>query len=120
MALDESLAETSVAAALDADAADVLVCKPMALGGLDRVREAAALARKRGVEVVVTTTIDAVVARTGAIHLAASLGDVPACGLATAGLLADDLADDPAPVEGGRMRVPQRKGLGVEGAWKNV
>ena len=85
----------------------------MALGGVDRAREAARRARAVGVEVVVTTTIDAVVARTAAVHLAASLPDVPACGLATAELLADDLAPDPAPVENGRVRVPQNPGLGV-------
>lgn len=114
VALDESLSETSVASVLTADAADVLVCKPMALGGLDRVQDVAARAREAGVEVVVTTTIDAVVARTGAVHLAASLPDVVHCGLATADLLAEDLAPDPAPVEDGRISVPQAKGLGVE------
>ena len=113
VALDETLANSSAASVLAADAADVLVLKPMALGGLDRAREVARRARAVGVEGVVTTTIDAVVARTAAVHLAASLGDVPACGLATAELLADDLAPDPAPVENGRVRVPQDPGLGV-------
>ena len=118
VALDETLSETSAASVLAADAADVFVLKPMAVGGLDRAREVATRAREAGVAAVVTTTIDAVVARTGAVHLAASLPDVPACGLATAGLLADDLASDPAPVDGGRVKVPQDAGLGVEGAWE--
>jgi len=87
----------------------------MALGGVDRARQAALEAREAGVEPVVTTTIDAVVARTAALHLAASVPDLPACGLATADRLAEDLAPDPAPVEDGRMAVPDAPGHGVEG-----
>ncbi|MFB6121063.1 MAG: mandelate racemase/muconate lactonizing enzyme family protein [Halobacteriaceae archaeon] len=112
VALDESLTEVSVADALDA--ADVLVLKPMVLGGLDKVRAAATAARAAGATSVVTTTVDALVARLGAVHVAASLGDVPPCGLATADLLAADLGPDPAPVTEGRIRVPAAPGLGVE------
>jgi o-succinylbenzoate synthase len=114
VALDESLAETGVETALDAEAADVLVLKPMALGGPDRAVAAARLARDRGAEAVVTTTVDAVVARTAAVHAAAALGDVPACGLATASLLAEDLYSDPAPVSDGAIRVPEGPGLAGE------
>jgi len=110
VALDESLAEVSVSDVLDVDAADALILKPMALGGVDRARSAALEARRQGVDAVVTTTIDAVVARTAAVHLAASLPDVPACGLATADMLDSDLAPDPAPVEDGRAAVPQGNG----------
>ncbi|MCO8268479.1 o-succinylbenzoate synthase, partial [Haloferax sp. AB510] len=35
-------------------------------------------------------------------------------GLATASLLDADLAADPAPVREGRMRVPNRPGLGID------
>jgi o-succinylbenzoate synthase len=118
LALDETLTETSVALGLAPEATDGLVCKPMAVGGFDPTREAANRARETGVDVVVTTTIDAAVARTGAVHLAASLPDVCACGLATAELLAGDLATDPAPIEEGQVRVPQGEGLGVEGPWR--
>ena len=117
VALDESLIESSVDEIIEADAADVLVLKPMALGGIDRARTAALRAREAGVSIVVTTTIDAAVARTAAVHLAASLPESPACGLATAELLAEDLAPDPAPIENGTARVPQEKGLGVEVDW---
>jgi o-succinylbenzoate synthase len=110
IALDESLAAASVDEVLAADAADVLVCKPMALGGPDRARATARRAREAGCEAVFTTTIDAALARAGAVHVAASLPDVPACGLATAGWLARDLAPDPCPVAGGAMAVPQGKG----------
>ena len=68
-------------------------------------------ASQRGVESVVTTTIDAVVARTGAVHVAAALPGRTACGLATGPMLADDLAPDPAPIEDGQMCVPTGPGL---------
>jgi o-succinylbenzoate synthase len=114
VALDESLANRSVTDVLAADAADYLVLKPMALGGTDRARQAARQARQAGVTPVVSTTIDGVVARTAAVHVAAAIPEVPACGLATAELLAEDLAPDPAPVADGQIAVPQDMGLGVE------
>ncbi|WP_232688597.1 mandelate racemase/muconate lactonizing enzyme family protein [Halobacterium zhouii] len=113
VALDESLPAHSASDVFPA--ADYVVLKPMALGGVDRARDVALAARNAGVTPVVTTTIDAVVARTAAVHLAASLPDVPACGLATADRLVEDLAADPAPVERGRIRVPDGPGVGVSG-----
>ena len=111
VALDESLAEASVDEALAAGAADVLVLKPMALGGPGRARRAALRARKVGVEPVVTTTIDGSLARAAAVHVAASIPGVRPCGLATASWLASDLGDeDPAPVEDGTVRIPEGAG----------
>jgi o-succinylbenzoate synthase len=110
VALDESLATHSVEDVLDADAADVLVLKPMALGGPDHAREAALTAREAGCGAVLTTTVDGALARAGAVHVAASLPDPPAAGLATADRLAEDLLADPAPVDGGHVRVPQEPG----------
>ncbi|SEV91417.1 mandelate racemase/muconate lactonizing enzyme family protein [Halobacterium jilantaiense] len=112
VALDEALVHHDLDAVLDV--ADYVVLKPMALGGVDRAREAAVRARDAGVEPVFTTTIDAAVARAAAVHLAASVPDVPTCGLATADRLADDLAADPTPVADGHIRVPDGPGHGVE------
>jgi len=111
VALDESVAVAGVDTILERDAADVLVCKPMVLGGPVRTCEVARRAAARGVDTVVTTTIDGVVARIGALHVAAALPDVPACGLATGDRLDSDLAPDPAPVDAGRMAVPSGPGL---------
>ncbi|MCL9814116.1 o-succinylbenzoate synthase [Natranaeroarchaeum aerophilus] len=118
IALDESLASHSFEEIREEDAADALVLKPMALGGLDRARRIARDARREGVRPVVTTTIDAVVARTGAVHLAASLPGIDACGLATGGMLAEDLATDPAPIEDGNAMVPRDAGVGTRGPWE--
>lgn len=112
LALDESLAgRTLEGIEALADATDVFVLKPMALGGVDRAVELG----RRLENVVVTTTIDAVVARTAAVHAAAALEVERACGLATADMLANDLAPDPAPVRDGQISVPRRPGLGIEG-----
>ncbi|MFB6128776.1 MAG: mandelate racemase/muconate lactonizing enzyme family protein [Halorhabdus sp.] len=114
IALDESLRERGLDEILATRSADVLVLKPMALGGVRRARSLAREARSRGVDPVITTTIDGVVARTAAVHLAASLGIERACGLATADRLREDLAPDPAPVTDGRIAVPTGPGIGVE------
>ncbi|RLM67819.1 mandelate racemase/muconate lactonizing enzyme family protein [Halorubrum sp. Atlit-26R] len=111
IAADESVAARGVDAVLDAGAADAVVLKPMALGGPDRALAAALRARRAGVDPVVTTTIDAVVARTAAVHVAAAIPDVSPCGLATGALLDEDLAPDPCPIADGSLPVPSGAGL---------
>lgn len=118
IALDEGLLEHGVDAICDAGAADVVVLKPMALGGIDVARKVAAWVTELDVTPIVTTTIDGVVARTGAVHLAAAIPDIPPCGLATGEFLAEDLGRDPVLLEKGAAVVPQAKGLGVEGVWE--
>jgi L-alanine-DL-glutamate epimerase-like enolase superfamily enzyme len=118
VAVDETLATHSAEEVLEAGAADVLVLKPMAFGGVERARRTAVEAQDAGVASVVTTTIDAVVARTGAVHVAASLAGVLPCGLATGDWLSTDLGADPAFVDDGAVRVPQDPGLGVHGVWE--
>ena len=113
IALDESLRATGLDAILGADAGDVLVVKPMAIGGVRRARSLALEARAQGIDPVVTTTIDGVLARTAAVHLAASLDIERACGLATADRLREDIAPDPAPVRDGEIAVPSQPGVGV-------
>lgn len=113
IALDESVVQASDPLAL-VDLADTFVCKPMALGGLERTRRVATGALDAGLEVVVSTTVDAVVARTAAAHLAASLPVVAPSGLATGDRLEGDLADDPATIDAGKLTLPDRPGLGIE------
>lgn len=115
IALDESLSEQGVAAIVDADAADALVLKPMVLGGPGEAYAVATRCRHAGVEPIVSTTVDAVVARTAAVHVAAAIPDVRPCGLATADRLVADLGPDPSPVEDGRMSVPDGPGIGLDG-----
>lgn len=117
IAVDESLQVVDIDEIIATEAADVIVIKPMVVGGIDRAYRLAIRAREAGLEVVVSNTIDGVVARTGAVHLAASLMPLDPCGLATADRLESDLAPDPSPVDDGHLRVPQSPGVGVEVDW---
>ena len=73
------------------------------------------MARDAGVQVVVTTTLDSVVGRLGAAHLAAGAASPElAQGLATGLLLTEDLAPDPARIKGGKLMLPDRPGLGID------
>jgi o-succinylbenzoate synthase len=110
IALDEGLYEHGLDAVLTANAADTLVLKPMAMGGPDVALETAVLARGAGVDPIVTTTIDGAFARAAAVHVAAAIPAVSACGLATGDRLAADLVADPVPVTRGRIHVPQKEG----------
>ncbi|WP_324757940.1 mandelate racemase/muconate lactonizing enzyme family protein [Haloarcula sp. GH36] len=114
IALDESLIEHRVDTVIDADAADVLILKPMVVGGPGNAHTLALRARERGIEPVVTTTIDGVVARLAALHVAAAIPGIAPCGLATGGRLAGDLATDPTTLADGTLSVPQTDGLGVD------
>ncbi len=117
IALDESLATHELDRVLTANAADIVILKPMVHGGIDRAHAAAHAAIAAGIDPVITTTIDGVIARTAAGHLAASLPTDRAHGLATADRLAYDLGPDPAPITDGKMQIPTRPGHGVREVW---
>ncbi len=104
----------SARAILASAAADLLVLKPMRLGGIDVTRAVAAAAAAAGASVIVTTTIDTGIATAAALQVAATVADGGrAHGLATASLLEADLLRAPLPVAGGVMRLPAGPGLGV-------
>lgn len=117
IALDESLTTHPIDRVLAEDAADIVILKPMVLGGIDHAHATAQDAIAAGIEPVITTTIDGVIARTAAGHLAASLPTDRAHGLATADRLARDLGPDPAPITDGTMQIPDRPGHGVREVW---
>lgn len=110
VAVDESLRVVGVERVLEAGVADVAVLKPMALGGPAAAVDLAGHLQGRGVDVVVTTTIDAAIARAAAVHVAAAIPGGRACGLATASLLAEDLGPGPAPIREGHVAVPDGPG----------
>jgi o-succinylbenzoate synthase len=115
IAADEDV--TSVESArrvLEEDAADILVVKPMVVGGLRPARMIVEVAEAIGAPVVVTTTVDTGIGTAAALHLAATLPPGgPACGLATGYLLAADLLARPLAIRRGRMELPDGPGLGV-------
>ena len=81
------------------DAADVAVLKVAPLGG---VRAALEVAERIGLPVVVSSAVETSVGLAAGVALAAALPELPyACGLATIGLLADDVVTEPLrPVDG--------------------
>lgn len=117
IAVDESVAAPDFRLVDWTSVVNAVVIKPMAVGGVDRSYQLGTRAREAGLDVVISTTIDAVIARTAAVHLAAGLAvDTPA-GLDTANRLATDLAPDPIEHRDGHLALPDSAGLGTLGPW---
>ena len=116
VAADESIrSETDAVRAL-ALGVTTLIVKPQALGGPDVALSIATRANEAGASVVVTSFLDSAVGVAHALHVAAAVDAAApqsrAHGLATATLLASDVAEAP-PVVAGAMAVPAAKGLGL-------
>ncbi len=62
----------------------------------------------------ISTLYETGIGLAAALHVAATVPGDRAHGLATAGLLADDLLVEPFTVEAGRIALPSGAGLGVE------
>ena len=96
-------------------AADILVIKPQLAGGLRIGQQIIAEATQRGIQCVITSTIETGIGLTAALHLAAASPAITLeCGLATLSLLADDLLVDELPLHHGFIEVPAGLGLGAE------
>lgn len=137
IAADEALLlPGGIESVIAARAADVLILKPALMGGLARVWDIAADLRGKAEaegarsahgadappDIVITTALDSAIGRLGALHLAAALpGLTRACGLATGGLLAEDVAATPDVLRG-EMMPWDAPGLGVAvaGRWLEV
>ena len=119
VAADESVTGAdSVRALLAAGAADVLILKPMMLGGPAATLQVAELARAAGVECVVTSTLETGIGLAASAHAAAALPEPwHACGLATAELLDDDLLEESLRIKRGQLLLPEGTGLGIQLDW---
>jgi o-succinylbenzoate synthase len=114
IAADESVRDlASARAILDAGAADLLVLKPMALGGLRAARLAAELARERGAGIVVTSLLESETGRAGALHVAASLGQAAHAHGLLAGVSPFPSTLRLTPHADGTLEVPGVPGLGI-------
>ncbi|MBI5549223.1 MAG: o-succinylbenzoate synthase [Deltaproteobacteria bacterium] len=120
IAADEALLQAGAAESLLAGshpAVDVVVLKPVALGGLLVALDLAQRARAVGVAAFVTTMLDGPIATAAAAHLAALLdssdGCGPAHGLATGALFVESASHPSLRVEGGRVAIPDVPGWGV-------
>ena len=116
LAVDEAVHNLeSVYLVLDSEVADILVIKPQLAGGLRIAKQMIQAASERGVNSVITSTIEAGIGLASELHLAAASPAVTLeCGLATLPLLADDLLSEELLVCDGFLTVPTGPGLGVE------
>ncbi|HZA14382.1 MAG TPA: o-succinylbenzoate synthase [Myxococcaceae bacterium] len=118
IAADESVRSAADAATLlePTPAVDLLVLKPMVLGGLWRSLEIARRAAARGVGTYVSSSLDGVVARGAAAQLAAALpGGEWASGLGVGGLFRDEPERHPVTPRRGRIALDPTPGLGFDG-----
>ncbi len=115
IAVDEALHGLESAQRILAnEAADIFVIKPQLAGGLRAGQQMIAAAAERGVRSVITSTLEAGIGLVAALHLAAAAPAVTLeCGLATLGLLVDDLVMDDLIVREGFLAVPTGPGLGI-------
>ncbi len=116
IAADESVHNLeSARLVMEHEAADILVIKPQLAGGLRLGQQIIAEATQRGIQCVITSTIETGIGLTAALHLAAASPSVTLeCGLATLSLLADDLLVDELHLRHGFIEVPTGPGLGVK------
>jgi o-succinylbenzoate synthase len=102
IAADEALRDAAAAEALcAAQACDVFVLKPAALGPIEVTRKLAARAREAGIDVVLTSLLDGEVSQLAGLHLGAALRLERACGFGPV------LEGDTRPrVAEGRVAIP--------------
>lgn len=112
---DEVLRDAAPRAAVVAQsAADLLVLKPMVLGGLRPALELARRGAAAGMGAFATTTFDSSVGTAAALHLAAALPQRVAHGLGTGAHLGGDLVRATLLPEEGTLRLPASPGLGID------
>lgn len=84
IAADESVSNLAqLQQIISNQAADIIILKPMALGGILTAHRAAIIAFAGGLDVVITNTLDGAISTQAAFDLASSLPIKRACGLAT-------------------------------------
>lgn len=113
---DESVFDPGDAVrAANARIADIFSLKIMKAGGLRRAMEVAAIARTVGIEVYGGCMFETSIAHAAGAHLVAAVPNlVLGCEFyMSTYYAADDLAQEPFPVSGGKVHVPTGPGLGV-------
>ncbi|HEY3727592.1 MAG TPA: enolase C-terminal domain-like protein [Solirubrobacteraceae bacterium] len=107
LALDESTIEPGV---LDSRVCDLVCLKIGGCGGLTGLLAAAHRARAAGYEVYLASTLDGPLGIAAALHAAAALAPLRACGLNTLALFAG--RPNPLPASEGAIAPPVTPGLG--------
>lgn len=115
LALDEEIQnEADALALIRSRLCDVLVLKPMILGGLMSCMRVVDAARLANMRVVYTSAWESDVGVAATLHLAAASGSVSgAVGLSTAGSIGRELVDCPLAINNARLSIGSDPGLGL-------
>jgi o-succinylbenzoate synthase len=115
IAVDEAVRNAAdIGRVASAQAADIVVLKPMFLGGWRPTKQAAELALNCGLSVIITTALEGSIGRAHATHYAAALKlKNYAQGLGTGILIAEDLTLSPLTIAHGEIPIPAVTGLGI-------
>jgi O-succinylbenzoic acid--CoA ligase len=109
IAVDETLSLVNgLQRVIEEKAADVVVLKPMFLGGIQRTYQFASQAKEAGLEVVLTNALESAVGRMGCIHTAARMPGVHGLG----SVIRRDVSWFP-PVTGDGILLSSLPGLGL-------
>jgi len=116
LALDEEINNSADAARLITERlCDGVVLKPMVVGGLQCSLSLAETAQKAGVKVIFTSTWESDAGLAATLHLACAVGSTAgACGLSTAGLIAEGLVEPALRIRAGRLSTAGQVGLGLQ------
>lgn len=106
IAMDET---TSQPGAIASQAADAVCLKLTRCGGISGLLAAASLVRAHGAVAYIASTFDGPIGIAGALHAAAALGNLPACGLGTLALFDEDAGA--FSVVDGAVPLPDAPGL---------
>lgn len=106
IAMDET---TSRPGAIASQAADAVCLKLTRCGGISGLLAAASLVRAHGAVAYIASTFDGPIGIAGALHAAAALGNLPACGLGTLALFDEDAGA--FSVVDGAVPLPDAPGL---------
>lgn len=104
IAADESVrAYKDAVEIINKQAADVLILKPMMLGGITRTCAIMDLAEKNNVKVTITSSFETAVGRSFAVLASSFLKNENAHGLATAEYFENEFVEDLYPVKNGKI-----------------
>jgi len=98
---------------LELRAADLIVLKPMFLGGITPSIALAERAAERSIGAFATTTFDSSIGIAASLHLAAALPTDAAQGLGTGAHLGADVVTTTLLARAGRLALPPTPGLGI-------
>lgn len=99
---------------LELHAVDLVVLKPMFVGGVSHALSLAERAAKHSIGAFATSTFDSSIGIAAALHLAAALPTDAAQGLGTGAHLGADVVNRTLLPRAGRLAIPNSSGLGIE------